>query len=83
MTDGDQQEPVVVQPLDEDGVTAVALGTIAWTVALVVLLLLRDQLAASGAQWWIWVAVTGALLGLPGLWYTSRRRAAYRRSADR
>jgi hypothetical protein len=72
-------EGVQVQPLDEDGVGAVALGTVAWTIALVVLFLLRDRLTQDGAEWWIWVALTGALLGLPGLWYTTRRRAAYRK----
>lgn len=82
MTSNDPPDAVHVQPLDEDGVGAVALGTVAWTVALVVLLLLRDQLASAGAQWWIWVALTGALLGLPGLWYTMRRRAAYRDRRD-
>lgn len=69
-----------VEPLDEDGVGAVAMGTVAWCVALVVLLLLRDRLAESDAQWWIAVAATGAGLGLLGLLYTTRRRAAYRSS---
>lgn len=76
-----EQPEVKVAPLDEDGVGAVAIGTVLWLVALVVLLLLRDQLTASGSQWWIWVAATGALLGLPGLWFTTRRRAAYRAAA--
>ena len=35
-----------VRPLDVDGITAVAVGTVAWAVALVVALVLRDQLAA-------------------------------------
>ncbi len=75
MTDS---QPLQVDPLDEDGVGAVAIGTGLWLVALVILLLFRGQLSESGAQWWIWVAITGAALGLPGLWYTRRRRAAYR-----
>ncbi len=76
MTDDHQ---VTVEPLDEDGVGAVAIGTVLWAIAAVILFLMRDQLAQSGAQWWLWVAVTGAALGIPGLWFTTRRRAAYRR----
>ncbi len=75
--DGDLPEDV--KPLDVDGVTAVAIGTVLWLVALVVLLLMRDRLAETDSQWWIWVAATGAALGPPGLWYTMRRRSAYRR----
>jgi hypothetical protein len=73
--------PEGVKPLDVDGVGAVAMGTVLWAIAALVLLLMRDRLAESGAQWWISVALTGAGLGLPGLGYTTRRRAAYRRAA--
>lgn len=79
MTEHPREAPDV-EPLDEDGVGAVAVGTAAWAVALVVLLLLRDRLAANDSQWWIAVAATGVGLGLVGLLYTMRRRAAYRRA---
>lgn len=69
--------PPEVEPLDVDGVGAVLAGTVAWAVALVVCLVLRDRLAADGHTWWTWVCLTGALLGLPGLWYVRRRRDAY------
>ena len=59
MTEG---STVTVDPLDEDGVGAVAIGTALWLVALIVLILMRGTLTASGSQWWIWVAATGALL---------------------
>lgn len=72
--------PTQVPPLDADGVGAVAAGTVAWAVLAVVLFVLRDRLVAADAQWWLWVALTGTGLGLPGLWYTTRRRAAYRRA---
>lgn len=74
------EQQVTVEPLDEDGVGAVAIGTVLWTIAAVILFLLRDRLAESSAQWWVWVAVTGAALGVPGLWFTTRRRSAYRRA---
>ena len=68
-----------VEPLAVDGVRAVLVGTALWLAALIVLLLLHHQLAARGAQWWIWTTLAGALFGLPGLWFVLRRRAAYRR----
>ena len=52
-------------------------------MALIVLLIVRDQLAPAD-RWWIWVAVAGLCLGLFGLAYVpylkrSRARAAARR----
>lgn len=75
-----QPDPPKVEPLDADGVGAALTGTIMWAIALVVLIVLRDRLAAAGAQWWIAVACTGVVLGLVGLAFTVRRRAAYRRA---
>ena len=74
---------VDVQPLDEDGVLAVTLGTVAWLVAFGVLcLFFRDQLQAHGTQWWLTVCLVGAGLGLAGRWYTVRRREAYRHARE-
>lgn len=76
----DEIEALTKRPVDADGVNAVALGTIAWTVALVVLLLFfRQPLADADASWWIWVCAVGAVLGVMGLVYVTRRRDAYRR----
>lgn len=70
-----------MQPLDADGVGAVAAGTVAWLVGYVVLFLFfRDELTAHGTQWWLTVCLVGAGLGLLGLAYTTRRRAAYRKA---
>jgi hypothetical protein len=70
---------VDVKPLDEDGVLAVTLGTVAWVVAFAVLFLFfRDELRAHQTQWWLTVCLVGAGLGIAGRWYTTRRRAAYR-----
>lgn len=69
-----------MQPLDEDGVLAVTLGTVAWLVAFAVLFLFfRDQLRAEGQQWWLTVCLVGAGLGVAGRWFTVRRRNTYRR----
>jgi ABC-type nickel/cobalt efflux system permease component RcnA len=64
-------------------VLPVTVGTVLWAVALVVLLPFRSRLRADGTDWWIWVCVTGVLLGLAGSWWVRRRRAAYRRTLRR
>lgn len=70
-------------PVDADGVMAVALGTAAWAVAgLVMLVFFRSDLAAAGDTWWLWVCVVGCGLGLLGLPYVIRRRNVYRRHAN-
>jgi hypothetical protein len=62
-----------------DAVLPVTVGTAAWAVALLVLLLLRERLRTAGDGWWIWVAATGLTLGVLGSVWVRRRRAAYRR----
>jgi hypothetical protein len=47
-------------------VTAVI--TLGWVIALAVLLIIRSELPGD-ARWWIWTCLTGALMGLFGLWY--------------
>jgi hypothetical protein len=69
-----------VKALDVDGVRAIEIGTVLWTVAFAACLLLHQQLADTGRGWWTWVCAIGALLGLPGLWYVRRRRDAYARA---
>ena len=66
------------KPLDVDGVTAAIAGTVAFAIGFVVLLFLRPQLAQNNASWWLWVCATGTAMGLVGVGYTTRRRAAYR-----
>jgi hypothetical protein len=68
------------EPAQADAVVPVTVGTALWAVALVVLVLLRDQLAESDATWWIAVAAAGFGLGLLGIWWVRRRRAAYERA---
>lgn len=76
----DQRALEKASAVDADGVNAVVAGTIAWAVAAAVLwLFFRNSLAESDSSWWLWVCVTGCALGLIGLPYVLRRRAAYRR----
>ncbi len=62
-----------LRPLEVDGVTAVTLGTLAWTLALIVLLFARNWLDETGRTNWIWIALSGVVLGLLGYRYTTNR----------
>lgn len=63
-----------VAPLDVDGVRTVAVGTILWLGALLVLLPFRSRLEDAGRGWWLWTCVAGFGLGLLGWAYCRRRR---------
>ena len=60
-------------PLEVNGITAVTLGTGIWSVATLVMVLMREQLEASGRSNWIAIGVCGIILGLLGMRYTKRR----------
>ena len=71
-------------PLEANDQLVAGIGTAAWAIALVVLLIVRDSLPA-GSRWWIWTCLTGVALGLFALWYIprikrSRAKAALRAS---
>ena len=74
-------EKLALEPLEIDGITAVIVGTIVWTVATVIMILMRDQLEASGRGNWIWICACGVLLGLLGIRYTRRRAARIAKSS--
>jgi uncharacterized membrane protein len=66
-------------PVDTDGVRTVIVGTVGWVLALLALLPFRDRLAEDGRAWWLWTCATGVCLGVIGLVYCRRRRAAIQR----
>jgi hypothetical protein len=68
------------EPPQADAVVPVTVGTGLWALAFLVLLGFRDQLAEADNTWWLAVCATGFALGLLGIWYVRRRRAAYRRA---
>jgi hypothetical protein len=66
------------EPLETDDVTVVTVGTALWGVALVVTVVFRDRLGDEGRSSWAWICAAGVLLGLLGVRYVRRRRAAMR-----
>jgi membrane associated rhomboid family serine protease len=78
---GRQLRPVP-PPLEGDDRLITAVITAGFLVALVVLLIVRDQLSPAD-RWWIWVAAFGTAMGLFGFIYVPyfkrRRSAAARR----
>ena len=69
-------------PLEANDQLVTAVFTAGWAVALVVLLILRDQIPAN-ERWWIWTCAAGLVMGLFALWYVPRMKRARARSAAR
>lgn len=57
---------------DDDGVGAIAVGTVAWAIALVVVLIV--PMPGIDQPRWIQVCLIGLLLGIPGLAIVLLRR---------
>lgn len=66
------------EPLDVDGVSAFAVGTVLWAIAGVVLLIGGTERWGQDGGWWLWVCVVGIVIGALALTYSLRRRAVYR-----
>jgi len=66
-------EPVPVSPVRTNDRLPVLIGCAAWTVLLVLALLMREDLAAAGRGWWAWSCAAGLALGLAGLAYLQVR----------
>lgn len=70
-------------PLETNDVGVAAAGTVAWLIALLVLLVVD---LPESATWWRWVCVTGIGIGLFAIWYVPRlqrsRAADARRRAE-
>ncbi|WP_372733842.1 DUF2530 domain-containing protein [Nocardioides sp.] len=65
-----------VEPLDLDGVRTLEVGTLAFLVGFIALLPFYDRLSEHGRSWWLWTCLAGFSLGLFGIEYCRRRRAA-------
>jgi ABC-type nickel/cobalt efflux system permease component RcnA len=62
---------------DADGILPVAIGTAAWAIAFVVLLLMRSSLEEHGTTWWIGAAAVGLVSGLGGLLFLRWRKGRH------
>lgn len=71
----------VPPPLEGNDRLITLVITAAWAVALIVLLAVRDQLAAAD-RWWTWVAATGVGIGIFALFYVPRLKRSRDRAAD-
>ena len=69
-------------PLEANDPRVTIVGTVAWAVALAVLLVLREQIPASD-RWWIWTCAVGVAMGLFALWYVPYFKRARARKAQR
>jgi hypothetical protein len=74
-TAGGQPPKKELAPLEVNGITAVTIGTVIWSVATLIMVLMRNQLEEAGRSNWIAIGVAGIILGLLGMRYTKRRAA--------
>ncbi len=56
-----------VRALDPDGFAVVGSGTVAFALGVIVCWIYLEPLTATGRQWYLYVAVTGTIIGLVGL----------------
>ena len=59
--------PAPLEPLPDDGVLTVTIGTALWLVALLVMLPFWHRLNSAGHLWWIATCAWGTGLGVLGI----------------
>ena len=67
---------------DDSGVAAIAVGTVLWVIALIVVILWGSTWGVDVERWTL-VCAIGALLGIPGLALVMGRRSRQRKRAQR
>lgn len=72
----------VPPPLEGSDQLITGVITAGWAIALIVLLILRGDLAASD-RWWIWACAAGLCIGLFALLYVPRLKRSRDRAARR
>jgi hypothetical protein len=70
-------------PLQTNEFAPVIVATALWGVAFVILLARHHSLAAHGHGWYVWVGLSGFLLGFWGLSLMLLRRRSQRRAQSR
>lgn len=71
------------EPLETDDVRVITVGTILWAIAFLATLPFYGRLEDDGHGHWVWICLAGFGLGLVGIGYVRRRRAALRRDDRR
>jgi Na+/melibiose symporter-like transporter len=69
-------------PLEANDRRVTIVGTVAWAIALVVVVALYGRIPASD-RWWVWTCVAGVCMGLFALWYVPYFKRARARKAQR
>jgi hypothetical protein len=69
------------EPLQTNEYAPVISAVVLWAIAFVVLLVLHHRMAARGEGWWLWVGLSGFVIGLWGLTMLTLRRRSQRRRA--
>ncbi len=69
-------------PLEGNDLIIGLTGTIAWAVALIVLVVVRGDLPTA-SRWWIWTCAAGVGFGLFGLIYVPRLKRSRAKAAAR
>ena len=75
-------KPTPPPPLEANDRLVTVTGTAGWTLALIVLLVVRGSVPADD-RWWIWTCAAGLAKGLFALWYVPRFKRARARAAAR
>ena len=70
-------------PLQTNEFAPIMVGTAVWGVAFVILLSRHHSLAAHGHGWYVWVGLSGFLLGFWGLSLMVLHRRGRRRAQSR
>ncbi|MFC7218766.1 DUF2530 domain-containing protein [Streptomyces polyrhachis] len=69
------------EPLEGDPVAVVTGGTALWALLFLGQLPFYGWFDDHGHTWWLWTCLTGAGLGVFGIWFCRRREAALARAA--
>jgi Protein of unknown function (DUF2530) len=72
----------VPPPLEGNDQLIAAAGTVAWAVALIVLVIMRNHIPEA-SRWWIWTCAVGVGLGVFGLTYIPRMKRSREQAAAR
>ena len=70
------------EPMQTDDERVVLVGTVGWVLVLLVLVVLRVADQTEVRNWWLGMCGYGIALGLVGLQYIRRRKAAIARDAS-